>query len=493
MDISTLSKSILSVALTSNITTSIATNFTYDLQPLLSSSAEIYYPGSEGYINATTRWDAYTKPGLDVVVKVACEEDVQETIRYANSHSVPFLAISGGHATSSTLLEIKSGIGIYLRGLSGVSISPTDKSQALILGGTLSGEVISELWDLGKQTATGACDCVGFISPVLGGGHGWLEGRYGLMADNLISARVVLANGTAVTVDNTQHSDLFWGLRGAGHNFGIVTSIYYQIYDRTPDIDSFATATFTFTQDRLEEVFSIANQWLAAKYRPVELMYMGLIAFDPIVDSKPIVQFQLRWQGADNIPDEYTDPLNALNPVSVIQSHISLLNINALTGASPSGPACVDEIGRQLFPTDLDSWNVASLRAVLDIFSTFPASFSNSLMLLEGYATNRVLEIPSDSTAYALRSKQLLAAPFFTYPPNDETLQRDMIKLGKQIRNVMLNGTGEKLHAYVNYATGDESQEALYGYEPWRLERLRKLKKEYDPLGRFNFFGPIKM
>lgn len=90
-----------------------------------------------------------------------------------------------------------------MRGLSGVSLSPTNTSQAVILGGSLSGEVISGLGALGKQSVAGGCDCTAFTSPMLGGGHGWLQGRYGLMTDNLVSARVVLANGTAISVDET--------------------------------------------------------------------------------------------------------------------------------------------------------------------------------------------------------------------------------------------------------------------------------------------------
>ena len=411
-------------------------------------------------------------------------------IRYANSRSIPFLAINGGHGTISSLSNIKSGIGIYLRGLSGVSLSPQNTSQARILGGTLTGEVISGLQDLGKQSVTGACDCVGFTSPMLGGGHGWLQGRYGLMLDNLVSARVVLADGTAITVDKTQSPDLFWGLRGAGHNFGVVTSVVYRIYDRTPDI---ATATFTFTQDKLEDVFTIANQWLEAPKRPVELTHFGIFANNPAIDAKPIFLFLVYWQGTgEDIPIEYTDPLNALKPVNVAQGRFDLLSINANTGASASGPACVEGIGRQLIPVNLNSYNLTNLRAVFEIYSNFPPVLRNSTVLLEGFANNRVDEIPASSTAYAHRHDRLLVSPLFTYPANDARARRIASKLGEQIRTTFLRGTGLKLRAYVNYASGDESQEAMFGYETWRVQRLRNLKKKYDPLGRFNYYGPIK-
>ena len=311
------------------------------------------------------------------------------------------------------------------------------------------------------------------------------------MLDNLVSARVVLADGTAITVDKRYHSDLFWGLRGAGHNFGIVTSVVYQIYDRTPDI---ATAAFTFTQDRLEDVFATVNQWLAAPKRPVELTHFGLFLNNPAVDSKPLIILLVYWQSAgEDIPTEYTDPLNALKPISVVKKRFDLLSINSNTGASYSGPACAPGAGRQSVPVDLDSWNLANLRTIIDLLGTFPAPLRNSTVLLEGFATNRVHEIPASSTAYAHRSTQLLASPLFTYPPNDAVVHETVLKLGAQIRAAFLNGTGLKLNAYVNYATGDESQEALFGYEPWRLRRLRKLKKKYDPFERFSLYGPIKV
>lgn len=110
---------------------------------------------------------------------------------------------------------------------------------------------------------------------MLGGGHGWLQGLYGLMADNLLSARLVLANGSAITVSDCEHADLFWALRGAGHNFGIVTSFQYRVYDRTKYNDNFALETMIFTGDKLEDVYTEANKMFTD--RPVELTWFGML------------------------------------------------------------------------------------------------------------------------------------------------------------------------------------------------------------------------
>src|SRR5690349_13601710 len=137
-------------------------------------------------------------------------------ILYANAHKVPFLTIGGGHGSSSGLNAAQHAIGIWMRGLNGTVLAPgTNGTQAIIQAGSLSGEVTEAFWDLGKQGTSGGCDCTSFTGPMLGGGHGILQGQYGFLADNLVSARVVLANGTAISVSGAEHADLFWGLRGA--------------------------------------------------------------------------------------------------------------------------------------------------------------------------------------------------------------------------------------------------------------------------------------
>ncbi|CAO2658349.1 Nn.00g060720.m01.CDS01 [Neocucurbitaria sp. VM-36] len=456
---------------------------------LLDIKADIYYPGSQKFLNASARWSAAQTPQYDMIVKVSSEEDVQKTIIYANQSDRNFFAISGGHGTTSLVNNLKNGVGILMHGMNNITIVD-DGVAAIIEGGVLNGDLISYLWSQGKQTMTTGCDCVGSIAPILGGGHGWLQGRYGLAADQLISARMVLANGTAITVSEESNPDLFWAIRGAGHNFGIVTQVKMKIYDRTTEQDHWAASGFVFTHDKMEAIFTLANEWLERPEKPVEMAHYGLFAINPNIDrADPIVVMWVYWQGP-TIPTKYTDPLYALSPIAVDASVTDFVGVNTHIQATRDGASCAKGSSRALVPVSLKTYSLPALRKVLDIFTTMPPEFRASVMMLEGYATNRVSDIPSNDSAFPDRDGKLLLSPLLTYPKN-ASLHITAWEIGDRMRSALLEGTDEKLEAYVNYARGDESTEEMYGYEPWRMDKLRRLKKEYDPHGRFNFYAPI--
>lgn len=110
--------------------------------------------------------------------------------------------------------------------------------------------------------ATGTCECTGFLGPALGGGHGVTQGSFGLAVDNFVSARVVLGNGTQINVSANEHKDLWWGLRGAGANFGIVTEVDYKVYDVPRGRELWYHETWDFPPTVIEEVFKQQNNFL---------------------------------------------------------------------------------------------------------------------------------------------------------------------------------------------------------------------------------------
>ena len=158
------------------------------------------------------------------------------------------------------------------------------------------------MWAAGKQTVTGMCECTSIVAPMLGGGHGLLQGQYGLAADQLVSARLVLANGTVVVASNTSHPDLFWALRGAGHNFGIVTEMVYKIYDVEPGKEKWTKETFLFDSASLEEVFRVSNHLL--DIQPPGMLhfafFLRLPDIDPAKVGAPIVAEYCITDVADN-------------------------------------------------------------------------------------------------------------------------------------------------------------------------------------------------
>jgi hypothetical protein len=344
------------------------------------------------------------------------------------------------------------------------------------------------------------------MAPILGGGHGFLQGQYGLASDQLISARMVLANGTVITVCEETNSDLFWAIRGAGHNFGIVTQAKIKIYDRDLSQSQWSASSFLFTHDKMENVMTVVNSWLEMPDRPAEFVHFGVFVFNPDVDpvnvslrphfrnfianyGQPVVVMHVFMQGAA-IPPEYTDPLYALSPISVDQSVADLAGLFDVLGANWDGPACKKGLSRAILPISADTYPLPALRKVMNIMTDMPPEMRSSSVMLEGYPTNRIGEIPGDNTAYPDRDGQLLLAPLLTWEKN-ASFDAIAWDISGKIRDALVEGTGKKQEAYVNYARGDESPEKLYGYEPWRLEKLRRLKKEYDPHGRFNFYAPF--
>lgn len=136
---------------------------------------------------------------------------------------------------------------------------------------------LSALWFLDRAciadsyaiTATGSASCVGLLGPGLGGGHGRWQGYYGLVSDNFIKLNVVLANGSATTVSSDTAPDLFWAMKGAGHNFGIVTSFEMKIYDRGPD--TWYYKIYMFNETKIEAVFDALNVFRQDEARPKEM------------------------------------------------------------------------------------------------------------------------------------------------------------------------------------------------------------------------------
>ena len=121
------------------------------------------------------------------------------------------------------------------------------------------------------------------MGPGLGGGFGRYQGYFGLVLDNIIEMDVVLADGSSIKVSESSHPELYWGMRGAGHNFGIVTRFKYKIYD-IPYPEWYLT-TLIFTNDKLEAFFQLLNTFNANGTQPKEATTYGVYALNPEISA----------------------------------------------------------------------------------------------------------------------------------------------------------------------------------------------------------------
>ncbi|UNI13777.1 hypothetical protein JDV02_000487 [Purpureocillium takamizusanense] len=464
-----------------------------ELGKQLSANAKIYWPGSPEFEKATVRWSALQAPTVNVVVVPATEQDVSVTVKFANNISVPFLAFNGAHGSITTLGKMQGGIEIWMNQLSSVKISKDGKT-ATIGGGTMSKKVTDDLWASGKQTVTGTCECVSLLGPALGGGHGWLQGHHGLVADQFQSMNVVLADGTLKTIDSK--SDLWWAMKGAGHNFGIVTSVTTKLYDIQHR--DWAIETLIFTGDKVEAVYKAANEHLLKNgTQPVDVVNWSYWLNNPDVDKdKPVIIFYIIQEGVKEVDPAYTKPFHDIGPAVKDPASGTYTDLAAWTGIALDSPPCQNAgLANPRFPIYLETYNVAAQKKVYDIFASATQQnpeFAHSLFMFEGYAEQGVRAIPDESSAFAFRGDNLLAAPLITYKPAGADLDQKAKALGEQLRSILQQASGRKeLHTYVNYAYGSETKQQWYGGDKWRQDKLSALKKKYDPNGRFNFYAPV--
>lgn len=187
-----------------------------------------------GYDEARALWNGMIDRRPSLVVRATDEEDVQAAVRFAGEHGLLTSVRGGGHNIAGNA-ACDGGLMIDLSAMDDVRVIPESAEAVAGPGATLA-DLDEAAQAYGLATPTGINSTTGLAGLTLGGGFGWLSRRHGLTVDNLLGVDVVTADGRLLTVDAREHPDLFWGIRGGGGNFGVVTSFRYRLHEVGPEV-----------------------------------------------------------------------------------------------------------------------------------------------------------------------------------------------------------------------------------------------------------------
>lgn len=197
-------------------------------------TGRVFVRGDDGYDEARRVWNGAIDRRPGAIARCTGVADVVAALRYAREQGFPVAVRGGGHGVAGTAV-CDDGIVIDLSPMKGIRVDP-ERRLARVQAGVLWGELDRETQVSGLATTGGVVTHTGVAGLTLGGGIGWMMRRYGLTVDNLVSADVITADGEPVRASDEENPDLFWGLRGGGGNFGIVTSFEYRLHPVGPDL-----------------------------------------------------------------------------------------------------------------------------------------------------------------------------------------------------------------------------------------------------------------
>jgi FAD/FMN-containing dehydrogenase len=191
-------------------------------------SGSVLGPTDAGYDAACAVHNGLVDRKPALIVRCRTTKDVVAALAFARREGLEVSIRGGGHNVAGRAVT-NGGVMIDLAEMKGIAIDP-DRSTATVEGGVIWAELNDAAAEHGLAVTGGAISTTGIAGYTLGGGLGWLMAKYGLAADNLLAVELVTAEGEVLDVDATSHPDLFWALRGGGGNFGVATSFTYRLH-----------------------------------------------------------------------------------------------------------------------------------------------------------------------------------------------------------------------------------------------------------------------
>ena len=416
------------------------------------------------YDEARRVWNAMIDKRPGVIARPRTAADVVACVTFARTHDLPIAVRGGGHNVAGRSV-CDDGIVIDFADMKAIRVDP-DAKIARAEPGLRWTEFDRETQAVGLATTGGTIGDTGIAGLTLGGGFGWLEGKFGMTVDNLLGADVVLADGSLVHASSTEHPDLFWALRGGGGNFGIVTSFEYRLHEVGPLIIG---GLVVHPFPRAAEVLKFLSTYL--RDAPDELVAACVLMTGP--DGNKACGIAAAYVGDLAEGARVVAPLKEFgSPVMDVIGPMPYLAQQSLIDAAM--PPNVLNYWKAEFARDISGDLIA---ATVDAFSRVPSPMASILFFpIRGLASR----IPPDATAFPHRSGYHLGI----YALWTDPLQND-----RNIAWVRATWTAIQPFigggVYVNELGADEGADRVQAAYGLNYDRLQRIKARYDPQNLF--------
>jgi FAD/FMN-containing dehydrogenase len=431
---------------------------------------QLIAPSDEGYDAARQVWNGNIdrRPGL--ICRPAGVADVISSVRFARDHNL-LLAVRGGAHNAAGTCVCKGGLVIDMSLMKGIRVDPLRRTVRAA-GGVKWGEFDRETQAFGLATTGGTHSDTGIAGLTLGGGHGWLGYKYGLASDNLISVDLVTADGQFRVASDTEHPDLFWGVRGGGGNFGVVTSFEYHLYPVGPVLAGLVIHPF----EKAKETLQFYRDFSSATH--TELTTYAVPMTSP--EGAKVVAIGVCYDGPTAEGERLIAPVRRFGPP--LADHIGPMPYPQLQSMFDAALP----VGNQYYVKAhfLREISDDALDIVIEHFASVPSPLSLPFFQQIGGAMQR------GHTAYAHRDAlyNLILVAEWLDPRESERHVRWVRELWQAMRPYATGGV------YVNDVgleadDGAEQIKAAYGAS---YQRLAELKQKYDPTNLFGHNQNIK-
>jgi FAD/FMN-containing dehydrogenase len=417
-------------------------------------------PDDSDYDVARTLHNAMIDKRPVLIARCTGVADVQAALDFGLRHNLEIAVKGGGHNVGGKAL-CDGGIVIDLSGMKGIRVDPASRTVRAEAGVTW-GEFDRETQVFGLATTGGAVSTTGIAGLTLGGGIGWLQRKHGLTCDNLISADVVTPDGRFVKASETENGDLFWGLRGGGGNFGIVTSFEYRLHPLGPQV---VGGPLMYPLDAARDLYEFHREFSASA--PDELFCeFGL---GPLPDGQPGSFMFLMYAGPPDEGERVVEPARKFKkPVEDFLGPAAYCDVQQMFDEDlPPG------LHNYWKSNDLAELSDGAIETILDFYAERPPG---AFVVIDQFG-GAVARVPDDATAFGHRhaAYDLIIATLWPDPEQTE----EHVEWARGLWDAIQPYAEESV--YVNYLgeEGEERVHAAYGEE--KYARLAALKRKYDP------------